>query len=266
MHDSKPLAGKRILVTRPAGRAGPLLDQLRSLGATPIAFPVIRIEARRDLSPLDDALGRLEVYDWVVFTSAQAVEIAWDHLPAPGGAERLRARRLAAIGPATAEALAARGAPPTLVPDEFVAEAVGEGLGDVDGLRILLPRAEGAREVLPEELARRGAQVDVIPIYRAVAAVPEASALEELRQGIDVLTFTSPSTVRAFAEIVSAAGLDPLRLPGDPVCACIGPITAAAASEAGYQPAVVAAVYTADGLVEALCSSFGERRGHGSDC
>lgn len=265
MPEGKPLAGKRVLVTRPASRAGPLLGRLEALGASAIAFPVIRIEPRPDLAPLDQALARLEAYDWVVFTSAQAVDITWERLPRSAGRERMRGRRLAAIGPATGEALAKRGLAPALIPDEYVAEALGEAMGDVGGLRILLPRAEGARQVLPQELARRGAHVDEIPIYRAVAAPPEPDVLDEIRRGLDVLTFTSPSTVRAFAEIVTAAGLDALRLPGDPVCACIGPITAAAAGEAGYRPAIVAEIYTADGLVEALCSFFQGGRDHGRD-
>jgi uroporphyrinogen-III synthase len=159
--------------------------------------------------------------------------------------------------------LVGRGVSPTLVPESFVAESLGDGLGDVSGMRILLPRAEGAREVLPEELSRRGAHVDVIPIYRAVTAVPDRRALDQLRQGIDVLTFTSPSTVRAFTEIVRAAELDPLRLPGDPECACIGPITEAAAVEAGYRPAIIAGVFTADGLIDALCAFYQEGNGDG---
>lgn len=265
MPESKPLAGLRVLVTRPERRAAPLLIRLKAAGATPIAFPVIRIEPRSDLSPLEDALARLDTYDWVIFTSAQAVEITWDHLPRPSGPESLQRRRLAAIGPATAQALAGRGASATLVPDEFIAEAVVEGLGVVDGLRILIPRAEGARQVLPQALIGGGAHVDEIPIYRAVAVEPETGALAEVRRGIDVLTFTSPSTVRAFGQIVAAAGLDPLRLPGDPLCACIGPITAAAATESGHRPTVVAGVYTSDGLVEALCEHFQESRTHGSN-
>ncbi|HET7012226.1 MAG TPA: uroporphyrinogen-III synthase [Anaerolineales bacterium] len=256
MPEAKPLAGKRILVTRPAGRGGPLIGRLESLGARAISFPVIRIEPFADLSRLDRALARLETYDWVVFTSAQAVDITWARLPHPAGAQQLAGRRLAAIGPATARCLEQHGLPPTLVPEEFVAEGLIDALGDVDGRHILLPRAEGARELLPRSLADRGAHVDEVPIYRAVPAKPDDGALDEIRHGIDAFTLTSPSTVRAFGSILAVEGLDPLRLPGDPACVCIGPITAAAATAAGYRPAVVAKVYTTDGLVDALCSYF----------
>jgi len=256
MPETKPLAGKRILVTRPSGRAEPLLARLESLGAEAISLPVIRIEPFADLSRLDQALARLGTYDWVVFTSAQAVEITWGRLPHSSGPRQLAGRRLAAIGPATARSLEQHGLSPTLVPGEFVAEGLIDALGDVDGQHILLPRAEGARDVLPETLTDRGARVDEIPIYRAVPTQPDGRALEEIRRGIDAVTFTSPSTVRAFGAILAVEGLDPLRLPGNPACACIGPITAAAASAAGYRPAVLAKVYTTDGLVEALCSFF----------
>ncbi|MEX2030692.1 MAG: uroporphyrinogen-III synthase [Anaerolineales bacterium] len=265
MSERRPLEGLRILVTRPADRARSLLLRLEELGATPIAFPTIRIEPRRDLSPLDAALKRLESYDWVVFTSVHAVEITWDRLTAGVSLqETMRGRRLAAIGPATAAALHRRGMEPTFVPEEFVAERVAEGLGEVNGLRILLPRAEGARAVLPQELTRRGAQVEEIPLYRAVPAEPEAQALAWIKLGVNVVTFTSPSTVRGFGTILERLGLDPLRLPGDPVCACIGPVTATAAAEAGYRSTLVAKVYTADGLVEALREHFERKPRHAS--
>lgn len=234
-----------------------MMRRLRRLGAEPIEFPSIRIRPMADLSALDEALRRLPSFDWVVFTSVNAVEATTSRMALIGVTiDTLAGRRVAAIGPKTAQALVARHITPAFVPREFVAEQVAEGLGDVAGMTVLLPRAAEARELLPETLARRGARGAVIPIYQTEPADPDPIALEQLRQGVDVITFTSPSTVRGFSTLVKNAGLDPHQLPGHPMVACIGPITAQAARAMGWLTTIVASEYTSDGLTEALQEHF----------
>jgi len=234
------------------------------LGAEVIAMPAIEIRVVEDLSPLDRALRQLEVYAWLVFTSANGVRITWQRAESLGvGADSLASLHIAAIGPATAAAVRARGAEATFTPTEFIAERLAAEMEPVRGKRILLPRAEGARSVLPTELRLRGAFVDEIPIYRAVAAQIDGTTIQELSRGVNVITFTSPSTVRGFIQIVDSAGLDPHRLPGSPLIACIGPVTAAAATEVGLPPGLTAGRYTADGLAQALAEHFTEKRPHG---
>lgn len=251
------LGGLRIVVTRPRDQAAELVAALAAQGATPISFPTIKIEAMEDLSDLDRALSRLSSYDWVIFTSVNGVAITWERMQATGISSRALARcRVAAIGPATAEALVGLDVEPSFVPQEFVAESLAAGLGKIRGKSILLPRALDARKILPSELSHRGAKVDEIAIYRAVAEEHDPQVIEEFRSGIDVITFTSPSIVRNLVTALRAAGLNPLRLPGVPLIACIGPITADAVYEAGYRQSITASQYTSQGLVEILLDHY----------
>jgi uroporphyrinogen-III synthase len=257
------LTGKRIVITRPKAQAAALADKLAALGAEPIIFPTIQIAPVDDYAPLDAALGQLGQYQWIVFTSANAVAIFWErlggHLPATvpvAAASPIWPAPLqfAAVGPATARALEKRGASAKFVPDEYVAEALAAGLGDVAGQRILLPHAELAREALAAELRRRGATVDEIAIYRTLPAAPDPAGLAELRRGVDAITFTSASAARNFALMAGGAAFA-----GSPaIVACIGPVTAAAARQSGLPVDVVAAEYTFDGLVAALAKHFGQ--------
>ena len=251
--EAQALQGLRIVVTRPRDQAAALLAGLRAHGADAIPFPTIAIEPAADMTQLDQALQAIERFDWVVFTSVNGVEIVHQRMQALGVAlASLAGSRVAAIGPATARALVAMGVNPELVPDEFVAEAVADGLGAVNKLRILLPRAAGARPVMPERLIQRGAEVQEIAIYRAVPANVDQQGLRQLQAGVDVLTFTSPSTFYNFLVLLNQQQLDPMQLPGDPQIVCIGPITAHAVQQFGMQPRWVAAVYTTDGLIQAL--------------
>lgn len=257
MPEARPLEGLRILVTRPHEQAEGLVGQLRELGASAVALPAIRIEPHRDLGRLDAALRTLATYDWVLFTSARAVELTFERMRRLGlPTEWPRHVRLGAIGPATAASLTRRGLRPTLTPRRFLAEALAEAMGDVAGMRILLPRAEGARPVLPDMLERRGGRVDEIPIYRAVPAAPAPEALAWLETGVDVVTFTSPSTVEGFRRVLKASAWDGRRPGGEPVYACIGPITAEAARRAGCTPGIVAEEHSSEGLVRALVTFF----------
>jgi uroporphyrinogen-III synthase len=199
------------------------------------------------------------------------VEAFWRRL-ALAGAELPPSLRVAAIGPATAQALAQRGVQAAYVPAEYVAEAIAAGIGDVAGLWILLPCAELAREALAKELAQRGAVVHEIAVYRTLPAAPDPQGLAELRRGVDAVTFTSSSTVQNFVALLSGGpqyiaaavirrlGRDGVPLPslGRAAIACIGPITAQTAREAGLPVDVLAAKYTTGGLADALEAYFAQ--------
>ncbi len=243
-----PLAGKRIVITRPDPDASRLADRLRSLGAVPIVVPSIEIEFT-DPPELARALERISQYHWVVFTSKNGVEAVFRL------AQEIRRQgkpRIAAIGPATAAALRRRGVEPDVVPDRYVAEAVLEALGDVAGLKILLPRANIARRTLAEGLRERGALVEEIAAYRTRSRKPPGGteAPDESLDSADAITFTSSSTVRGFVES--------RPVPAGAKIVCIGPITAKTAAQYGLRVDAVAERYTEDGLIAALIDLFGE--------
>lgn len=242
------LVGKRVLVTRPRAQAEALCQRLEAKGAVPILFPTIEIAPLLDYAELDAAIRNLARYDWVVFTSVNGVEAFWEQANVVGaGLRPAPTVKIATIGPATAKAVNQHGASVTFMPNEYIAEAIVEGLGDVQGQRFLLPRAELAREALAVELKRRGASVDEIAAYRTLPATPDPASLTELQQGVDAITFTSSSTVRNFVAIEVTRHLN-----YQPAIACLGPITAQTAREVGLPVTLTAAEYTLDGLVTAL--------------
>lgn len=262
---NRPLGGRTIVVTRPEHQANEMVNTLSRLGAEALQIPAIRIRTKPDLSELDRSLRDLESYDWLIFTSVNGVRITLDRHDTLGlEPSELRKLRLASIGPATADALRERGLDPEFIPESFVAEEFAAGIPDADGRRFLLPRAEGARPVLPETLRARGASVDEVLIYEAVRADADQTALQRLQNGVDAITFTSPSTAESFSETVLMSNSDPTRLPGDPLIACIGPITASAAERLGYSVGVVASRYTSQGLVDALVEHFSKDASNGS--
>jgi uroporphyrinogen-III synthase len=243
----------KILITRPREQADPFAAALRAAGFEPVFFPVIEIRLVEDTTALDRALGKLDCYDWIVFTSANGAAIVCERMQALEASSSPAAQpKIAAIGPKTAEALTGFGLTPAFVPGEYVAEAILPGLGDLRGRWVLLPRAEIARKALPEAIAAAGGIAHEIAVYRTLPAEPDPAGIAALQAGVDWLTFTSPSTVHHFVEIARRLELDPLSLPGNPQTACIGPITAAAAREAGFPVAVVAGEYTTAGLIEAI--------------
>ncbi len=250
MNPVPALKNKRILVTRPRAQAAELCEKLAAQGATPIAFPTIEIAPLDDYATLDHAIRQLAQYQWIIFTSVNGVSAFWDRLDVVG-AGLTPTQRVAAIGPATASALQSHDVTVTLIPDEYVAEAIIESIGTVRGQRILLPRADIAREALAVELRARGALVDEIAAYRTLPAQPDPNGLTELRRGVDVIAFTSSSTVRNFVALV---GRD--SIPSQAVIACIGPITANTARELGLRVDVQATDYTMDGLVVAIVDHF----------
>ncbi len=256
---ARPLFGKRVLVTRAREQASALSELLMARGAEPVEFPVIKIAAIADTSEVDQALGGLKSYDWIVFTSANAVQIVAKRLRSLGLDSRAFAGlAIAAIGPATAEALLSEMAVRAdFVPTEAVAEAVLAEWPEPDmaGRRVLIPRASEAREILPTELRERGAVVDVIAVYETILDDATAAELREsLRLGqIDIITFTSSSTVRNLTKALRIRDEGSLvELVGDCTIATIGPITADTAREHGLQPSIVATEHTVPGLVAAI--------------
>ena len=247
--DTGPLFGKKVLVTRAIGQADDLATKLWERGAEPILAPTIAIGPPDDLERAEGAVRNVRSYQWIVFTSTNGVAAFFDRLSAGGGdARALGDVKVAAIGPKTAGALVAHGIRPDFTPAKFISEDVAEGLLErtASGDRVLLYRAAEARDVLPQTLRARDRIVEVVAAYKTVLV--HDAALAEAARRADVWTFTSASTVHGFNKNV----LEAASLARGKTIACIGPITAAAATEAGFPPTVVADDYTADGLVEAL--------------
>lgn len=256
--ERKPLFGKRILVTRAREQASDLARRLEELGAEVAEFPAIAIQPPASFAPLDAAIGRLAEFRWLILTSANGVRFFWERLLAAGkDARDLAGIKVAAIGPATAEALAARGIQADLVPREFTAEGLLEALEPegLSGAGVLIARAAEAREILPEALGQRGARVEVVPAYRTVKSPEDAAALQALLEArsIQAVTFTSSSTVRHFLD---AAGPEAARLLEGVIVASIGPVTAETAAAAGILSHVVPDCFTIPALVEALARHF----------
>jgi len=279
---SFPLKGRRILNTRTQEQAGAFSSQLSALGAIPIEFPTIHIVTPEDWEPLDNALRHLckaDRYDWLVFTSANGVQIFFERLITLGySAKSIVNVRIAAIGPATAQTLAKYGAKVNLVPATYIAEAVAAALIEdarklgesLEGKRVLLARAAEARNVLVQELKSVGVEVDVVATYRTIGIDKDGErGLRILRQleadSLDVITFTSSSTVRNFMQwlieydakyaetfIGCVAEFD------RPKIACIGPITSKTARECGLKVHIEAQVYTITGLLDAIIRNEGK--------
>lgn len=261
-HDSRALAGRTIIVTRTSAQAGGLVRALEELGARVVAIPVIRLVDPDDWGPADRAIEALGTYDWTVFTSANAVERFLARTDARGLARAdvratLAAAQVAAVGPATASRCEAEGIRVDYIPETAVAEGLIEGferMGLAVGTRVLLPRALEAREVLPDTLRERGAVVDVVPVYRTVAALPDASAIELIASGeADTVTFTSPSTARNFYRMLEGTGAE--EKARGLLIGSIGPVTSDALRGLGLEPAAEAAEHTTRGLVDALVNA-----------
>ncbi len=284
-----PLQDRRILVTRTPEQAGVLSERLKALGATPVEFPTIRIAPPDDWQQLDAALRQLfasdapnaAYYSWLVFTSANGVNICCQRMRTLGldlTALGANGMRIACIGPATAAALARFGLNAALVPDAYIAEGVAAALIEdaqrrgepLAGKRILLARAAAARQVLATELQQAGALVDEVPAYYTLSASADderaRSVQHQLKTGqLDILTFTSSSTVRNFmqwlaqCEVYDAAfDRQSVLRSGRPRIACIGPVTSQTARQLGLDVHIEAREFTIDGLVEAIVSCEGK--------
>ncbi len=246
-----PLFGKRIVVTRAREQADALGSRLTALGAGVIELPTIELQPPRDCGPLDRAIADLAAYDWLIFTSANGVRFFVERLD---DLRKLRAK-ICAIGPATQAAVEALHVKVDLMGTEYVAEGMLEAFAEqpLEGKRILLPRAAVARDLVPLELAKRGARVDVVEAYRTVAPDGLAElAREVFARRPDCVTFTSSSTVRNFVEAAGAGALQGVNV------ASIGPITTATARELGVAVTCEAKPFTVDGLVEAVLGLYTE--------
>lgn len=260
-YEKKPLLGKSIVVTRAREQASGLAQSLAELGAEVIQCPTIEIRPLADYAALDAAIEHLSEYSWLIFTSVNGVRYFWQRLSFAGRDSRaIAACRVAAIGPATADALRMHGIAPDFIPERYVAEGVVEGLkslegGKLEGMRMLLPRAVKAREVLPEELGKAGALIDVIPAYETVpAATRKDIVLERLNEGsLSCVTFGSSSTVENFLELIPA---DTLRAHPETQLAAIGPITAETLRKNGLEVHIQPDEYTIPALVEAVKQHF----------
>ncbi len=257
--EKKPLFGKRILVTRSREQASVLSEALEELGAEPFEFPTISVAEPEDYQPLDLAIKDLTKYKWIIFTSVNGVEHFFRRMRFNHKDVRdLYGAKLCAIGPKTREALEKYGLLVDYVPNEFRAEEIMKGLqGKVAaGDKILLPRADIARKVLPEALTGLGALVDEVTVYRTLPGAGQASLILEMLKNdeINVITFTSSSTVSNFVQMPGAGDISSL-LSGVTV-ACIGPVTAATAKELGVRVDLVAEEYTIEGLVSAMLKYF----------
>jgi uroporphyrinogen III methyltransferase/synthase len=246
-----PLFGQRIVITRDHSQAGDLSARLRALGAEAIEMPAIAVQPAQDPRPLCTAIARLESYDWLIFTSANGIRFFLEALDVSNRDLRALRARICAIGPATRRSIEALHLKVDLMPSEYVAESLVAAFAgeDLTNKRILLPRAAVARDVVPAELASRGAHVDVVEAYRTVTpddAAFRAKAVFGQYHKPHWIVFTSSSTVKNFLAVASKDALNGVRI------ASIGPVTSETIRSYGLEPAVQAESFTIDGLVEAI--------------
>lgn len=265
----KALQGVRVLVGRARHQAGALSAELRKHGAEVIEVPFIEIRNPRSFKPLDSALKNLNTYDWLILTSVNGVEAMWNRLRKlrlkPRVVDPAGRVRLAAIGPATRKAIEDRGLKVDVVPKEYVAESVVRSLkGKVKGKRVLLVRAKIARDVIPRELRRAGAQVDVIEAYETVVPRASRTRLQQVMnnpvQRPHIVTFTSSSTVKNFVELLGARKKSRASQLHGIRAASIGPVTSATLRELGLPVQIAARKFTIPGLVSAIVSAVRQQR------
>jgi uroporphyrinogen III methyltransferase/synthase len=253
----KPLNEKTIVITRAAEQAPEFARLLEDQGAEVLSFPVIQILPPKDWRPLDRALRRITRYDWVLFTSANGVKGFFDRLQSLGGdISNLKGVRLGAIGPKTSFSLTQLGLRVDVFPKEYRAEALAEVIGEVRGCRVLLARAQGARDVLPKSLTQKGAAVTVVSVYRIVKTRRAVGEVKKRLLGtqVDVVTFTSSSTVDGFMQHFTPPQRQ--RIFEQAKAAVIGPITAATLRAYGVRPAIGARRYTVESLASAIARYF----------
>lgn len=252
--EQSPLYGKRVVITRPRSSSNDLERRLSAQGAATIHCPMIRIIYPASNDALDEAIRKIDRYQWVVFSSVHGVIGFWKRLTFLGlDARALGSCKVAAVGPATAKRLRRQGTRPDLLPPAFEGDALARSLCESSNSplgRVLFPCGDLARTTIPEGLRRRGAVVDVVTAYATVNATPSDAARRLIDEGVDAIVFCSPSAVKRFASLRLQAG--------DATVACIGPTTAAAARTAGLCVEVVAEEHSASGLVTALERYFSE--------
>ena len=254
----RPLHGRRVLITRARHQVDPFRRELVELGASVIEIPTIEIQPM----PLDErvnkAIAHLDSTALVIIASANAVDIFFQMLLASGSdARAFHGSKLCAIGQETAQSLEGHGLRPELITSEYTAEGLAKALEgwEMDGMHVLVPRAEVARDALPSLLANRGAEVEILPVYRAICPTGTGDTLLRLfnNEGVDVITFTSSSTVNNFVRAFPEDRLPAIL--GDAEVACMGPVTADVARKLGLTVSIVAREYTTHGLVQAISES-----------
>ena len=257
--ERRPLLGKRIVVTRARAQASDLVEQLTELGADCLECPTIKVVPPKSWAPLDAAIAALTQFHWLIFTSVNGVESFFERLAFKGLDVRALGRlRTAAIGPATAAKMREYGLGTDILPATYQAESVVAAFAQtsLQGQHVLLPRAKEARTVLPEQLTRMGAQVHEVEAYQTIQAGESIDQLLEELQGqrVDMITFTSSSTVQNFKALLPADKAEPL-MAGVKI-ACIGDITAETAKKLGFQPDIVAKTFTIPGLCDAIVKYY----------
>jgi uroporphyrinogen III methyltransferase/synthase len=260
--EKRPLFGRRIVLTRAQEQAKEFGRLLAAFGAEPVEAPTIKIVPPASWGTLDAAIAKLSEYAWLIFTSVNGVAPFMERLGhARHDVRALAHLRIAAIGPRTAEQLARHGLTADVIPSEFQAEGMLAAMSryDLTGKKVLIPRAEVAREILPDQLRLKGASVDVIPVYRTVAPTAGLSRLKEQLQAgvIDVITFTSSSTVTNFVDMMGG-GEEARRLAAKTSIACIGPVTARTAEEHGLTVGILPTENTVPALAQAIVRYYSE--------
>ncbi len=258
--DRRPLFGMRVLVTRTRTQASRMCELLEDAGAIPVELPAIAIAPPDDFGPLDDAVCRLSSFGWVVFASVNAVDSVFERLDEKGrDARAFGTVRVGAIGPATAAALKKRGIRPDFTPSRSVSSAALEELSALewDGVSVLLPAADIGRDELADGLSRLGADVERVTAYHTVTP-PDAAqrARNAFAEGIDIVTFTSSSTVRNLLSLLASDEGPGKAALSDSLIACIGPVTSGTARELGLRVDIEAEEHTVDGLADALNNHF----------
>ncbi len=252
-----PLAGRRVAVTRRPEQAAEIIELLQIRGAEPLACATIDVEAPASYTELDAALRSIGLRDWVTFTSANAVASVAKRLAELGLAIPATVR-LAAVGKATARAVAERMRGADFVPTTVVAESLGMEIPDIAGRRVLWPRGDLATQTLGRVLRARGAIVDEVVAYRTIAGEGSTELAGLVHAGdVDAILFMSASSVRHLLDTMRGLGASAAFAPGHPAVICIGPETARAAREAGVSVSAVAVEKTAEGIVEALERWYG---------
>jgi uroporphyrinogen III methyltransferase/synthase len=258
--DNRPLFGKRVLVTRSRTQASRMCDLLEDAGAVAVELPAIAIAPPADFSTLDDAVDRLTSYGWVIFASVNAVDSVFERVDRLGkDARAFGSARVGAIGPATCAALERRGIRPDFTPSRSISSAALEELAayDWNGVSVLLPAADIGRDELDDGLSRLGASVQRVTAYRTITPTDAAQrARDAFTEGVDIVTFTSSSTVRNLLALLEEDGGPGREALADSVIACIGPVTSGTARELGLRVDIEAGEHTVDGLSDALIKHF----------
>ncbi|MCX7990756.1 MAG: uroporphyrinogen-III C-methyltransferase [Proteobacteria bacterium] len=256
--ESKPLFGKKIIVTRASEQAGSFSSKLRDLGARVFEIPTIKIVPINDYGLIDSAIENIKNYDYLILTSVNGVKYFFERLEKKGRDGRtLSNLKICAIGPATAKAIKERFLNVDIMPEKYIAESVVESLekSGIGGKKFLLCRAKIARDVIPDEIRKKGGEIDVIPVYETlINKEVKDELLDVLRKGVDYITFTSSSTVSNFFELIE----ENKNLLSNIKLASIGPVTSSTIKKLGFEPYVSAEEYTIDGLISAIIKAEGK--------